>query len=176
MNTTHLTRRLEQISVSKCCAQAKYVISLGVLRNWLHYRTVNYDQMLRGRLHGPTLSRITRVEQEGGSLQTDPVTFPTSLPRQLDLVLFTKEPLLDAQKSETRKRDGFIVVKCVVKCFWGRIDELYRCWGWRSSGVDGEVYLYTMSFCGGGFLVERGDLCLFWEFCSNYVAARHMVK
>lgn len=90
-----------------------------MLRNRLHYRTVNYDQMLRSRLHGPALSRITRVEQKGGTLQTDPVTFPTSLPRQLDLVLFTEQPLLDAQESETRKVDEFIVGKCAVECCWG---------------------------------------------------------
>lgn len=78
LSSTYLTRRLKQISVSKRRAQTEYVIPFGMFRNRLHYRTVNDDQMLRSRLHRSTLSRIARIEQEGGAFQAYPVPFPAS--------------------------------------------------------------------------------------------------
>lgn len=69
-----------------------------MLGDGLHDGAVHDDEMLGRRLHGAALARVARVEQERRALQTYPVALPAALPRQLNLVLLTQQPLLHAQK------------------------------------------------------------------------------
>lgn len=94
-----LARRLEQVRVPERRAQTEDVVPLRVLRNRLHDRAVHDDQVLRGGLNGATLPRVARVEQQGGTFQTDPVALPAALAGQLDLVLLAQEPFLDREEA-----------------------------------------------------------------------------
>lgn len=97
-----LAGRLEQVRIAEGRAQTEDVVPLRVLRNRLHDRAVHDDQVLRGGLNGATLPRVARVEQQGGTFQTDPVALPAALAGQLDLVLLAQEPFLDRKESGMR--------------------------------------------------------------------------
>lgn len=58
-----LTRRLEEVGVAESGAQTEDVVPFRMLRNGLHYGTVDDDEMFRRRLDGSALSAITRVEE-----------------------------------------------------------------------------------------------------------------
>lgn len=75
---SYLTRSLKKIGIPERSAQTKNVITFWMLGNWLHNRTINDNQMFWCRLDGSALTRITRIKEEGGALQTYPITFPTA--------------------------------------------------------------------------------------------------
>lgn len=91
----NLAGRLEEVRIAERRAQTEDVVPLRVLRDRLHDGTVNDDQMLRSSLDRAALTRIARIEQQGGTFQTDPVALPATLAGQLDLVLLAQEPFLD---------------------------------------------------------------------------------
>lgn len=72
----------------------------------LHDGAVDDDQVLGGRLGGPALLRLARVEEQGRALQADPVALPAALARQLDLVLLAQQPLLHAQEARDTRAPG----------------------------------------------------------------------
>lgn len=65
-----------------------------MLGDGLHDGAVDDDEMLGSSLDAAPLAGVARVEEQCGPLQAHPVALPTALPRQLDLMLFTEEPLL----------------------------------------------------------------------------------
>lgn len=95
---------MEEISVPEGGAQTEDVVALGMLRNGLHDRPVNDDQMFGRCLHGTTLARVAGIEEQRRTLQAYPIALPAALPRQLDLVLLPQQPLLHTQKSARTKK------------------------------------------------------------------------
>lgn len=91
-----------------------------MLGDRLHDRAVDDDQVFRCRLHGTALLGVTRVEEKRGPLQADPVTLPTPLPGQLDLMLLAQQPLLHAEESEKASPLSRHVPSCIPSRFAAR--------------------------------------------------------
>lgn len=68
MFLTYLAWCLEQVSITECSTQTEYVISLGMLWNWLHDGAIDYDQMLRSRFYGASFTRIARIKEQCSAL------------------------------------------------------------------------------------------------------------
>lgn len=94
---------MKQIGITERRAKTEDIIPLRMFRDGLHNSAVHNDQMLRSCVHGAALARITGVEEQRCTFEADPVTLPSTLPSELNLVFLTEKPLLDAQESTSGK-------------------------------------------------------------------------
>lgn len=68
----------------------------------LHYCTIDDNKMLGCCFHCSALVRITRIKQKCRTLETNPIAFPASFPRQFNLMLLAQQPFFYAEKSVDR--------------------------------------------------------------------------
>lgn len=74
-----------------------------MFRYWLHDRSIDDYQMFGRRFHRSAFPRITRIEEQGSSFQAHPVTFPSSLSGQFNLMFLTQQPFLYRQEAVNKE-------------------------------------------------------------------------
>jgi hypothetical protein len=99
---------LEEVGVPKGGGEAENVVSLGVLGDGLHDGAVDDDEVLGRRLYGAPFARVAGVKEQGGALETHPVTLPATLPGQFYLMFLAEQPLLHAEESAKNEKQGWL--------------------------------------------------------------------